>query len=404
METSSTALALPKVSRKSFIDGNMTILIYTTSMKAMNPDKILDQEEVFESYKNEVTKLFAGDAGRLAFFLDQLKSPEAWRCWNELEIPPRGYFGVDHGLFFHCIRPRTAHQKKTRRIKMISNEHSGVLAPYYGFEALENVRYGDVWNNTWVHFKVGGACLTAEEVIRSKAARDTSTPRSIKWEAFCMRQLIDNVYLGIIYNEFHFRTPEEQYRAYILGFRGSGFEPREGVNMRKPLGMEEPVLYPSLDEQQPPATELHEDEPSITHQHDLKVNAKRKLETDEEDDKGHKSQKLAADVNTTEESASSTVAEAPTFDSPQEEISWLRGQLQAARQQPQQQSIVDGNRKPSMEAYFEMLAANVAPREVTYRADHVLRAMRMCRFEFNDDDAEVIRDFLLGHDMDAPPE
>ncbi len=130
-----------------------------------------------------------------------MKSPGAWLCWNTLQTPPRGYFGVDDRFLFHPIRPRSASEKSIGRIKMANGRNRVVLAPYYGFSSLQSVKYQDVWTNTVVIQDFTGAQFTAKDFPQDPNR---------------MRMLIDQVYMGIIYNEFHFEKPEEQYRAYVL--------------------------------------------------------------------------------------------------------------------------------------------------------------------------------------------
>ncbi len=66
-------LALPRVKGSAFVNGDMNIVIYSSSTKAMNPDKIVNKKDVFEGFKNKITKLFEGDAQKLAYFLDQVR-------------------------------------------------------------------------------------------------------------------------------------------------------------------------------------------------------------------------------------------------------------------------------------------------------------------------------------------
>ncbi|KAI9794336.1 MAG: hypothetical protein M1835_006638 [Candelina submexicana] len=344
MASSVPSLKLPKIDRESFLTGKYTIVTYSHGTQSANPGVVVRKEDVFEGFELRVKKLFRNSPSRLTKLLDQLQCPEAWIHWNTLETPSRGFFGVDNQILFLCVRPRLAYEKKTGRIKMIKGMGypsicADIFAPFFGLRSLQRVTYKEIWDTTLVSMYLDGNWLTPEELLQFH-------------EEGKLRHVIDNVYMGIIYNEFHFMSPEEQYKAYIFGFRGSRFEPRRGMNLRKPPGMEEPILYPIIEEQHPPADEFPQAESSTAEQHDSKINTKRGLETDDEDHKNPKAQKITAEDDephfTTEQGAADIILEAPTAESLQEEVARLRAdnaclqeQLQAAaaseREQQQQQ-------------------------------------------------------------------
>ncbi|KAI9700836.1 MAG: hypothetical protein M1836_002205 [Candelina mexicana] len=341
MASSVSSLKLPEVSRESFLTGKLTIVMYSNDTESKNPGVVVRKDDVLDGFERQVRKLFRNAPSWLSKLLDQLQSPEAWIHWNTLETPSRGFFGVDNQILFRCVRPRLAYEKKTGRIKMINGMGypsicADVFAPFFGLRSLQRVTYKEIWDTTLVSMYRDGNWLTPDELLRFH-------------EEGKMRHIIDNVYKGIIYNEFHFMSPEEKYKAYIFGFRGSRFEPRPGMNLRKPPGMEEPILYPTIEEQHPPADDLPQAQSSSADQHDSKINTKRRLETDDEDHKNPKVQKIATEDDephlTTEQGAADVTADAPTVESLHEEIARLRAdnaclreQLQAASEREQQRS------------------------------------------------------------------
>lgn len=82
--------------------------------------------------------------------------------------------------------------------------------------------------------------------------------------------------------------------------------------------------------------------------------------------------------------------------------------MQAAREGKQQSTVNEIQKHvgkvPSMDDLENVLKNEVRPREVAYRADTILRLMRLCNFALDDDHAQIIKDFLLEHDVDVREE
>ncbi len=82
--------------------------------------------------------------------------------------------------------------------------------------------------------------------------------------------------------------------------------------------------------------------------------------------------------------------------------------MQAAHE-GQQQSTANEIRKhaanlASIDDLEKVLTTKVRSREVAYRADTILRLMRLCNFAVHDDAAQIIKDFLLVHGGDVREE
>ncbi|KAI9700832.1 MAG: hypothetical protein M1836_002201 [Candelina mexicana] len=207
MASMSKALELPTPSRTSFLEGGMTIISYFRDVKSRNAGVVVHEDDATEAFEKEIQRLFAEDPITMQKYLDQIDSPEAWLYWHPSTEPYRmtmadilandvaeELFASRSDLFsredmwFHVVRPQSTRHKKEGLVRMVNGltPPQGVIVPYYGFNSLSSVSYDEV-------------------------ARKATVVPPTTYD----RALIDNVMIGIIFNEFHFEDSEEQVEAFL---------------------------------------------------------------------------------------------------------------------------------------------------------------------------------------------
>ncbi|KAI9794331.1 MAG: hypothetical protein M1835_006633 [Candelina submexicana] len=274
MASVTQALVLPALSRTGFLKGGVTIISYFRDLKSQNASVVVHEDAATEAFEKEVQRLFAEDPMTMVKYLEQIDSPEAWLYWHPSTEPYRvtledilaselaqelfasrsDLFSRDE-MWFHVVRPQSTRQKKEGLVRMVNGltPPQEVIVPYYGFNSLSSVSYDEV------------------------ARKATVVAPTI-----CDRALIDNVIIGIIFNEFHFADNEEQVEAFVTQIGAASTRPFPPLRPLPPLP--NPMRKLELDEN-------YDDDDDDEAQHEAKH---KRLKLDEADEAQEGEQQGAA--------------------------------------------------------------------------------------------------------------